>query len=515
MATIVENRLNHRKKGFKKCIDPTEERNKRIQSCSIIRKNKRDTLLSKRRKGLRVELSTLPVVVFDNRSIDDNEITNEIPNDKEREIDERINLIMADNPETVLKGLKYLRGFLSCKNPPIEKVLGYGKIIDRVIQSIGLVGFPDHQYEAIWIMLNITSLPYSKIQHLFTDETLLFRNLYKVLSNPTPDLANEAIWCIGNTIGDSEDLRNRCMWSGMFGKIIENLSSELKYLEKNTEHIENQIRVVGNFFRFDNNPGFSSSKKVIEMMGYVVHNISHQKTLEEALWCLVFISSELNEGWEDMDKVFIESNIINRNTIKWLQLERLAGPMLRLCGNFATGSDEITQVLLDAGFLDYVPLLLRNDKNYKDVFWIASNMAAGTYEQTAKIMDSGTVLRAITLMPRVMRKVKRECLYLIKNILSKKAGEWTDYIVRNGGIEIVCDLISMNNAEITLLVLSIVKKFLKMNPDGSKGYRDRVEECGGLDQIENLQHHPNRKVYEKSLFILETYFEATENTESL
>merc|ERR1712071_740537 len=39
-----------------------------------------------------------------------------------------------------------------------------------------------------------------------------------------------------------------------------------------------------------------------------------------------------------------------------------------------------------------------------------------------------------------------------------------------------------------------------------------IEECGGLDRIENLQSHDNIEIYHKSLAILEQYF-STEGDE--
>jgi hypothetical protein len=58
-------------------------------------------------------------------------------------------------------------------------------------------------------------------------------------------------------------------------------------------------------------------------------------------------------------------------------------------------------------------------------------------------------------------------------------------------------------------ILKVGKQDSNVNEDNS--YCDLVEECGGLDQLEDLQRHENEEIYEKSVKILQEYFESEED----
>jgi hypothetical protein len=42
-----------------------------------------------------------------------------------------------------------------------------------------------------------------------------------------------------------------------------------------------------------------------------------------------------------------------------------------------------------------------------------------------------------------------------------------------------------------------------------------VEECGGLDALENLQRHDNEEIYDKSIRMLRDYFESEEEEDGM
>lgn len=68
-------------------------------------------------------------------------------------------------------------------------------------------------------------------------------------------------------------------------------------------------------------------------------------------------------------------------------------PALRAIGNIVTGTDEQTQVVLDAAALPMFPKLLRHKRNniQKEAAWTLSNITAGKDTQIQEVINAGLV----------------------------------------------------------------------------------------------------------------------------
>lgn len=83
-----------------------------------------------------------------------------------------------------------------------------------------------------------------------------------------------------------------------------------------------------------------------------------------------------------------------------------------------------------------------------------------------------------------------------------------------GCIKPLCDLLICPDPRIVTVCLEGLENILKIGEadkeNGQNGginiYAQMIDDCEGLDKIENLQSHDNNEIYEKAVKILEKYW---------
>ena len=78
----------------------------------------------------------------------------------------------------------------------------------------------------------------------------------------------------------------------------------------------------------------------------------------------------------------------------------------------------------------------------------------------------------------------------------------------SGALKPMCDLLDANDERTVCVILDGIMNILSAAQ--KQGEVEKVaaviEECEGLDKIENLQTHENEEVYQKALEIIDTFF---------
>lgn len=95
------------------------------------------------------------------------------------------------------------------------------------------------------------------------------------------------------------------------------------------------------------------------------------------------------------------------------------------------------------------------------------------------------------------------------------------FLVSQGCIKPLCDLLICPDPRIVTVCLEGLENILKVGEadkemgmnGGINLYAQMIDECDGLDKIENLQTHDNHEIYEKAVKILERYWAEEEEDE--
>jgi hypothetical protein len=104
-------------------------------------------------------------------------------------------------------------------------------------------------------------------------------------------------------------------------------------------------------------------------------------------------------------------------------------------------------------------------------------------------------------------EVRKEAIWTICNIITCGKDGHLQCLVGVNGIQALGDVLAVqSDAKLLLVVLDAIEKLLQSNEEFGRNYIALFEECGGIDNLENLQEHPNDDVYEKSGEILRLFF---------
>jgi hypothetical protein len=180
-----------------------------------------------------------------------------------------------------------------------------------------------------------------------------------------------------------------------------------------------------------------------------------------------------------------------------------------------TGDDLQTQVILNCTALPCLLALLSNPKKgiRKEACWAISNITAGNPEQIKEVIDANIIPPLVYILKTDEFDIQKEAAWAISNATSGGKDEQIRFLVNQAVIPPMCDLFMCNDPKITMVVMEGIENILRVGKadaprfGGVNKYAEYVEECGGLDHLEELQKHNNEEIYEKALRILKMYFD--------
>jgi HEAT repeat protein len=406
----------------------------------------------------------------------------------------------VDEP-TQVTALRAFRRLLSAERaPPVQECINCGAI-PAFVECLQRVDSTDLQFEAAWALTNIASTDRTDV----VVDCGAIPHLVQLLDSVSPDVREQAAWCLGNVAGDGPSYRDLVLSFDAMELLLKNISQPATI-----SLLRNATWTLSNFCRGKPSPTIDVLAPALPALAYLISDqIEDSETRIDAAWALSYIC--------DSDNDHIEQVIAQPDLVKSLLRMCASGantqimPALRTLGNIVSGTDVQTQAVLDGGLMQLAPNLLQNSKKSvrKETCWAVSNVAAGTTRQLDFLMEHMDVLKLVLeqMSSGAEWDVRKEAVWVISNISTAAKNAHLLTLLQLGVITPICDVLTVDDAKVVMCALEALEVFLKLNDTRADlDLLAAVSDCGGVDALENLQEHANTDVYEKAVELIEMYF---------
>nr|UXY88325.1 importin alpha [Cryptomonas curvata] len=412
--------------------------------------------------------------------------------------------LLSDQISKKTRAATEIRKMLSVeKNPPIQEVINCN-MLPIFIELLTYSESEDLQFEAAWILTNIASGTTEQTSEVVRCGAVPI--FIKMIEHKNENLKEQSIWALGNIAGDSCKYRDMVLHE----KILHSLLNQVNLTNK-ISFLRNATWTLSNLCRGKPGPENKYLKDILCGLTKLIFSEDNE-ILGDVCWALSYISDNSNKQIQSIIEAGIVQRIVELLMHKDIHVQT---PALRTIGNIVTGDDIQTQLVINCSVLPCLLVLLNSPKKSikKEACWTISNIAAGNSEQIQAIIDCKLFPTLIYILKNAEVDVKKEAAWALSNAASGGNPDHISYLVKQGCIKPMLDLLNSADNRLTQVLLEAIELILKAgkikNKDSSTNeYVKIIEQVGGLEKLENLQHHKNNNIYEISLRILEKYFEA-------
>ena len=405
-------------------------------------------------------------------------------------------------------GLVGIRKLLNMQSSsPIQELIDLGIITELI--SLLDNSPSEFQYEALWCLASIANGTTNQTYSIVAKGGV--PKIIKIMDSSIEELKDQAIWILGNLAGDSAKIRDYLIKEKVFEKLITILDST-----NQPKIIKQCTWALSNFFKVRPLIPYETAKKCIKMIAKAILILPEDKEfLTDACFILYF----LTENYKETIKKLLDIDII-KTIIKMLNVDAIYILIncLRIVGNIACGNANQTQLLIDWGLLNCLKKTIKNPQKQirKETAWIISNIAAGTQKQVEILISEDFLPILIQIIKEDEEEVKKECIWAVCNLTSVNNPNYLKKILDQGILEIICFCLQIQDSKYLAVTIEALANLLsfaqKDNPDKPNPIVEKIIKMKMADYLEKLQYHPVEFIYQKTLKILETYFE-TEDVE--
>jgi hypothetical protein len=284
--------------------------------------------------------------------------------------------------------------------------------------------------------------------------------------------------------------------------------------------LRNATWTLSNFCRGKPLPPLAKIQPALEILVKIAQ-CKDPEVVSDACWALSYISDGSNDRIQaivDSGAVMVMTRLLQYHAAKESSKASIVTPALRALGNIVTGNDAQTQAVLDSGAISAFCSVMNHPKKIvrKETCWALSNVAAGTPSQVeALISVEGMLGEVIRIMLDGEYEVAKEACWILTNICTGGKKPHVMHVVQNGGVNAICQKLSDMDAKVTDALLDALEAILeKSGSEATEKLTGMVDECGGIDVLEELQQHEDSNVYNKAISLIEKWFGTDDDDET-
>lgn len=384
-------------------------------------------------------------------------------------------------------------------------------VIDRNVLStiLGLLS-SEHLHlrlEAAWCIANLSNGTSAQTACIVRKNGLPL--LLEVSQSPFPQIAEQAVWALGNIIGDSPEFRQLALRIGIVTLLASRFSNSELALKKIVlwvfaslckqrapkeplKELEPALKVLVQGIV----DGLPETSEEIEDTVEALARMVCKKTLDSLINPPLF--AKLKE--------YFDASLAGKLP------PAVANHCNAIFGSEASGEAKHVDLLLDAGLLDSFAQALQNDSELwaSEVCWILSNIALSDERQVAKLLERKALMQGVlALIASNGEDKSSEALWVVCNLCKVKNSILLNQIFELGLLNIFHIILKDNVEQKCSLVLEaltfLLEYFQNLGPEENRLTKQLVD-FGIADLIESKQFDPSTNIYLKANLILKKYF---------